>query len=159
MVKHFMFDVDGVLTDNLVFLSEEGHQIRQMNIRDGYAIKQALAKGYTVTIITGGNSDGVRKRLSKLGVSNIHSGIEDKITLFNEIIEKYDWMIEEVLYLGDDIPDLEVMRAAGVACCPEDAVQQVQDISDYISPLKGGKGCVRDIIEKVLKLNNDWPST
>lgn len=157
MVKHFMFDVDGVLTDNLVLLNEAGHQIRKMNIRDGYAIKKALSLGYTFTIITGGNSDGVRKRLSKLGVSNVHSGVEDKLTLFNEIADKHSWMIEEIMYMGDDIPDLQVMKKAGVACCPADAVQEVQDICDYISPRNGGDGCVRDVIEKVLKLNDDWP--
>ena len=155
-IKHFILDVDGVLTNNWVLLTEEGDQLRQMNIRDGYAIKKALAKGYTITVITGGSSDGVRKRLSKLGVANIHSGIDKKHELFEQLNIKNEWSVDEILYMGDDIPDMDVMRKVGVAACPSDAVSEVQSICDYISPLNGGMGCVRDIIEKVLTLNDDW---
>lgn len=157
-IKHFIFDVDGVLTNNWVLLTEEGDQLRQMNIRDGYAIKKALEKGYSITIITGGSSDGVRKRLSKLGVANIHSGIDKKHDLFDQLNIKNSWALEEILYMGDDIPDIEVLKKVGMSCCPADAVMEVQDICDYISPVKGGMGCVRDIVEKVLTLNDDWMS-
>ena len=155
-VKHFVLDVDGVLTNNWVLLTEEGHQLRQMNIRDGYAIKKALAKGYSITVITGGSSDGVRKRLSKLGIANIHSGIDKKHELFDQLNMKNEWNLDEVLYMADDIPDLKVLEQVGVACCPSDAVMEVQNICHYISPVKGGMGCVRDVIEKVLTLNDDW---
>lgn len=155
-VKHLIFDVDGVLTDSQLLLTEEGHMLRSMNTRDGLGIKKALGAGYSIAIITGGSSNGVRIRLSKLGVSNIHSGIKDKKEILNTLKTQHNWETEDILYMGDDCPDFPVMKEVGCAACPNDAIAEIKAISDYISPLNGGHGCVRDVIEKVLKLNGDW---
>ena len=155
-VKHFIFDVDGVLTDSQLLLTEEGHMLRSMNTRDGLGIKKALAGSYSVVIITGGSSNGVRKRLSKLGVSDIHTGIKNKIEILETLQKQHSWETDEILYMGDDCPDYPVMQSVGCAACPSDAIPEIKAISDYISPFRGGHACVRDVIEKVLKLNGDW---
>jgi 3-deoxy-D-manno-octulosonate 8-phosphate phosphatase (KDO 8-P phosphatase) len=155
-VRHFVFDVDGVLTDSNLLLTENGELLRTMNTRDGYALKAALHQQFSVLIITGGESDGVRKRLSRLGVSNIHTGIEDKLTVFREIIQANQWDPTQILYMGDDLPDLEIMREVAIPCCPADAAEEIKALSVYTSPHAGGRGCVRDIIEKVLKIQGKW---
>ena len=155
-IRAFVFDVDGVLTDGSLMLTDDGHMLRSMNIKDGYAMQLAIKKGYKVWIISGGKSDGVRLRLSKLGVQEIHTGIESKKELLHNIALTSNTEFRTVLYMGDDIPDYAAMKACGLLCCPNDAVAEIKQIASYISPFGGGKGCVRDVIEKVLKLNGDW---
>lgn len=155
-IKLFVFDVDGVLTDGSIFLLDNGEQARQMNIKDGYALQLAIKKGYQIVIISGGNSNAVKMRLQKLGVENIFLGVHKKVEILLTFIAKNNFKNEEILFMGDDVPDLSAMQVAGVACAPADAVAEIKSIAHYISPIAGGKGCVRDVIEKVLKLNGHW---
>ena len=155
-IKTFIFDVDGVLTNSQLIILENGRLLRQMSTRDGYAIKEAIKYGFKVFIITGGKSTGVAQRLKNLGVTFVYSGIEDKMDAFEEILDAYEIDKDEILYMGDDLPDYEVMRQVAIPCCPADAAVEIKQLSRYISPMKGGEGCVRDVIEKVLKLNNKW---
>lgn len=155
-ISCFIFDVDGVLTDGtLLVMPQELH--RTMNIKDGYALKAAAAAGYKIYIISGGKSESVRKRLSDLGLTDIHLGIEDKKAKLRDLVERDQLHSSNVLYMGDDLPDYEVMQMCGLPCCPSDAVPEIKSISLYVSPLKGGNGCVRDIIEQVMRLHNKWP--
>ncbi|MFK5880558.1 MAG: HAD-IIIA family hydrolase [Flavobacteriaceae bacterium] len=155
-ITTFIFDVDGVLTDGTIQVSENGDMIRNMNIKDGYALKTAVDAGYKVCIISGGSSEGVRIRLKRLGLTDVYLGAHNKINQFEEIINKYHLKTNEVLYMGDDIPDYPVMKLVGLACSPKDAAPEIQSISHYISQKKGGKGCVRDVIEQVLKVQDKW---
>lgn len=155
-IKLFVFDVDGVLTDGNVLLTEKGEMSRCMSIKDGYALQLAIKKGYQIVIISGGKSAPVALRLKNLGVSHIFMGILDKKEVLATFMAEEQIAAEEVLYMGDDMPDIAAMLVAGLACCPADAVAEVKVISAYISPKEGGKGCVRDVIEKVLKLNDNW---
>ena len=155
-VRTFVFDVDGVLTDGSLLATEDGQLLRKMNIKDGYAIQLAIKKGYKVWILSGAKSEGVKLRLQKLGVQDVHIGIEVKKELLQEIALSSQTAYESVLYMGDDIPDYAAMQLCWLPCCPADAVPEIQGISKYISPYKGGEGCVRDVIEKVLKLNGHW---
>ena len=155
-IKLFVFDVDGVLTDGSILLLENGEMVRTMNVKDGYAMQLAIKKGYEILIISGGASEAVRLRLERLGIKNIILAVKNKKEILSNFLAKNNFANEEVLYMGDDIPDVLPMQIAGVACSPADAVQEVKAIANYISPLNGGSGCVRDVIEKVLKLNNDW---
>ncbi len=156
-IETFIFDVDGVLTDCSVLIMENGQLLRTMNVRDGYAIKMALRHGYRVAIITAGRSQGVELRLKALGVEDVLSGREDKAAAFAELVKKYEINPRKTLYMGDDLPDRETMLKVGFAACPADAVREIRQISNYVSPFKGGSGCVRDVIEKVLRLNGHWP--
>jgi 3-deoxy-D-manno-octulosonate 8-phosphate phosphatase (KDO 8-P phosphatase) len=155
-VRHFIFDIDGVLTDGTLQVHSDGSLLRTMNIRDGYALQLAIRKGYTVSIISGAQGEGLQKRFAGLGISDYHLGISDKLQKLEEVsrIGKLD--LQRTLYMGDDMPDITVMQAVFLPCCPADACPEVKAISRYISPEAGGRGCVRDVIEKVLKLNGDW---
>ena len=155
-ISTFVFDVDGVLTDGGVLLLENGLQARRMNIKDGLALQMALKNGYRVIIISGGTSEPVIHRLQYLGLKEIHLGLKDKQKFMEGILEQYGLTWQEVLFMGDDLPDLAVLQLAGLPWCPADAAVEVKKISKYISPLNGGYGCVRDVIEKVLKLNDHW---
>jgi 3-deoxy-D-manno-octulosonate 8-phosphate phosphatase (KDO 8-P phosphatase) len=155
-VTTFVFDVDGVLTDGSVILLEDGLQARTMNIKDGLALQMAVKNGYKVMIISGGSSEPVIRRLQYLGLEEVHLGLKDKLKFFEGIKERYGLQWNEVLYMGDDLPDLPMLEKVGLSCCPADAVAEVKATSKYISPVNGGKGAVRDVIEKVLKLNNHW---
>lgn len=155
-IKAFIFDVDGVLTDGSITLMPDGEHVRIMNIKDGYALQLAVKKGFKVAIISGGKSENVRKRLNELGVTDIYLGSHTKIETFNEFIELYAITPEEVLYMGDDIPDYEVMKIVGVPTCPADSAPEIKEISIYVSQIKGGKGCARDVIEQVLRVQNKW---
>jgi 3-deoxy-D-manno-octulosonate 8-phosphate phosphatase (KDO 8-P phosphatase) len=157
-VRAFVFDVDGVLTNNEVLVAENGDLLRTMHIRDGQAIKWAVQKGYAVCIITGGRSEGVVKRLQTLGVQQIYSGQSDKLPVFQQFIREFRLSNLEVCYMGDDLPDLPPMRKAGLPACPNDAMPEVLEAAHYVSPFNGGGGCVRDIIEKVMKLRGDFPA-
>ncbi len=155
-VKCLVFDVDGVLTDGtLIVMPDE--LIRKMNIRDGFALKTAVEAGFVVAIISGGKSESVRTRLQKLGITEIHLGVEYKTETMKEVLRKYNLKNEDVLYMGDDIPDYEVMKVIGIPCCPADATADIKNISMYVSHVKGGEGCARDVIEQVLRLNGKWP--
>ena len=155
-IKTFIFDVDGVLTDARVLVLEDGTMLRQMSIRDGYAIKQAVKEGYNVCIITGSQSEGVRKRLEGLGIEHIYIGVEEKLKVFEKYIRENNIDEETILYMGDDVPDYGVMRRVGFPTCPRDAAPEMFELAKYVSPCGGGEGCVRDVIEKVLKLNGHW---
>ncbi len=155
-IKAFMFDVDGVLTDGSVTLMPDGEQVRMMNIKDGYALQLAVKKGYKVAIISGGRSELVRDRLNGLGVMDVFLGAHTKMVQYEELLLKYDVKPHEVMYMGDDIPDYEVMRHVGIATCPRDAAPEIKNICIYISDKNGGKGAARDVIEQVLKLQGNW---
>ena len=155
-VRTFLFDVDGVLTNNQVLVMEDGKLLRHMSIRDGYALKRAVQTGFRVAVITGGKSQGVRERLRNLGVTDVYMGYQEKMEAFQDYIDLYDIDPEEILYMGDDIPDYLPMRKVGLPACPADAVPEVMAIAKYISPYKGGQGCARDVIEKVLRLHGKW---
>ena len=155
-INTLIFDVDGVLTNGMVTIMPDGELIRHMNIKDGYALKTAVDNGLNVCIISGGKNEGVRTRLANLGIKDIYLGAHDKIKQYNELVEKYNLTPDNVLYMGDDIPDFPVMKLVGMPCCPNDAVSEIQKISKYISDKKGGEGCVRDVIEQILKVQGKW---
>src|SRR5688572_5800063 len=155
-ISTFVFDVDGVLTDGTVLVLEDGLQARRMHIKDGFALQMAEKNGYRVLIISGGNSPQVIQRLEKLGISNVHMSVLDKKAFLVEYMAENKLKQEEVLYMGDDLPDIPAMSVVGLPCCPADAVNEVKEFVQYVSPISGGKACVRDVIEKVLKLNDHW---
>ncbi len=155
-IRCFVFDVDGVLTDNrVVVMPNELHRI--MNIRDGFALKEAVDSGYHVIIISGGKSESVRTRLANLGIKDIYLGVKDKTVQLDEVKKMYGLKTDEILYMGDDIPDYYVMQQVGVPTCPNDAVHEIRELCTYVSPFNGGGGCVRDVIEQTLKLHGKWP--
>ena len=155
-IKTFIFDVDGVLTNSNLLVTEDGHLLRTVNTRDGFAIRTAIDKGYNVYIITGGGSEGITKRFSGLGVPLIFSKVKDKKSTFEQLVAEYNLNTKEILYMGDDLVDYEVMEQVGLPVCPSDAVPEIISLSQYVSHLEGGKGCVRDVIERVLKLHDNW---
>lgn len=155
-ISTFIFDVDGVLTNGMVTIFPNGELVRKMNVKDGYALKMTVSTGYNVCIISGGTNEGVRMRLQGLGITDIYLGVHNKIDVFEEYLEMNNISAEHVLYMGDDIPDIPVMKKVGLATCPKDAAPEIQQISKYISQKKGGNGCVRDVIEQVLKVQDNW---
>ena len=155
-ISTLIFDVDGVLTDGSVFVTEAGDQCRTFNTKDGYALQLAVKCGYRVCVITGGKSQGVILRLNSLGVTDIFSGAQVKTEIFANYMAEHKLQPTNVMYVGDDIPDLEVMKLVGLAACPADAVPEIKAVAHYISPALGGRGCVRDVIEKVLKVRGHW---
>ena len=155
-INTLIFDVDGVLTNGMVTIMPDGELVRHMNIKDGYALKNAVDKGLNVCIISGGKNEGVRTRLANLGIKDIYLGAYDKIKQYNELVDKYNLKPENVLYMGDDIPDFPIMKLVGMPCCPNDAAPEIQGVSKYISDKKGGDGCVRDIIEQILRVQGKW---
>ncbi len=155
-IKAFIFDVDGVLTNGMVTVTTDGQLIRHMNVKDGYALKAAVTNGYKVCIISGGSNEGVRKRLANLGIEDIYLGAKDKIKQFQMFTEKYNLEADAIAYMGDDVPDYPVMRLVGLPCCPKDAVREVQQVAKYISDKKGGEGCVRDVIEQIMRVQQTW---
>lgn len=155
-ITTFILDVDGVLTDGRMLIAESGELLRSMNARDGYALKAAVVKGYKVCIITGGRNEAVRQRLNDLGITDVYLNAADKTGFMQEYMTKNQLTAAQVLYMGDDIPDIPVMKMAGLACCPQDAVPEVKAISHYISHRNGGDSCVRDVIEQVLKVHGKW---
>lgn len=155
-VKCVVLDVDGVLTNGNILVTEEGNQLRTFNVKDGYAIQYAIKKGLDVFVITGAKSEGVRARFEGLGVKETFLGISDKLSVLNSLLEKYNYALEDVLFVGDDMPDYICMQNVGVAVAPADAVEDIKQISQYVSKFKGGEGVVRDIIEKILRLQGKW---
>jgi 3-deoxy-D-manno-octulosonate 8-phosphate phosphatase (KDO 8-P phosphatase) len=158
-ITTFIFDVDGVLTDGTVLVLENGLQARRMSIKDGYALQLAIKKGYRLLVISGAAASPVIDRLNKLGITDIHMGLSDKKAFIKNFISNKNLSADQVLFMGDDIPDLSAMSVVGLPVCPADAVMEIKEVSKYISPLNGGCGCVRDVIEKVLKLKGDWQHT
>lgn len=155
-IDTLIFDVDGVLTNGIVTVYPDGQLLRKMNIKDGYALKAAVKAGLRVCVITGGKSEGVKTRLENLGVTDVYLGAKNKINQFNELVEKYNLNPENIMYMGDDIPDYPVMAKVGMPCCPNDAVREIQRISKYISDIKGGEGCARDVIEQIMRVQGKW---
>jgi len=155
-ITTFIFDVDGVLTDGTIFVTEDGRQSRAFNIKDGYALQLAVKCGYNVCTVSGSRSKSAVYRLNSLGVKDVYMGIHTKIEKLKIYLEEKSISPENVLYMGDDIPDLEAMKHVGLPVCPADAVEELKAVSMYISPYAGGKGCARDIIEKVLKIQGKW---
>ncbi|NLN30653.1 MAG: HAD hydrolase family protein [Bacteroidales bacterium] len=155
-IKAFVFDIDGVLSLQTIPLKTTGIPSRTVNLRDGYALQLAVKKGYKVAIISGSNSKDYLKRLKMLGVKDIYLNSRSKTRHYNHFREKYKLENSEILFMGDDIPDYQVMKLAGVPACPSDADSEIKQVAAYISDRPGGSGCVRDVIEQVLRLHNNW---
>jgi 3-deoxy-D-manno-octulosonate 8-phosphate phosphatase (KDO 8-P phosphatase) len=155
-ITTIMFDVDGVLTDGKVLVMESGEMVRNIYSKDGYAINRAVAKGYRIAVISGGNNLAVKNALARNGVTDIFIREHDKLVCYNEYKDVHSLSDENILFMGDDLPDYEIMSRAGVAACPYDAVSEIKGICQYVSPYKGGEGCVRDIIEQVMKVQGNW---
>ncbi len=158
-IKGFVFDIDGVLSLQTINLNSFGVPNRTVNLRDGYALQLAVKKGYCIAVISGCNSNEYRKRLKLLGIKDIYLNSRSKLDHFNDFLKKHNLKTSEVLFMGDDIPDYEVMKAAGVPVCPADADSEIKQVASYVSDKKGGEGCVRDVIEQVLRLHNNWMNT
>lgn len=157
-IKAMAFDVDGVLSADTIPLHPSGEPMRSVNIKDGYAIQLAVKMGFKIAIITGGNTEAVRKRFAALGVEDIYMSSAIKIHDYVKFRDKHQLLDHEILYMGDDIPDIEVLHKCGLSCCPRDAAHEVKQIAKYISYAKGGYGCGRDVIEQVLKTHGKWMS-
>ena len=155
-INTFIFDVDGVLTDGTVALFGNGEQVRKMSSRDGYSMQYAKKKGYKIAIISGGSSKGVKERFDYLGINDVYLACSNKLKAFNDLVEKYDLNTEHILYMGDDLPDWEVMKKVGLPTCPRDAATEIKEIAKYVSPFIGGGGCVRDVIEQTLRVQCKW---
>lgn len=157
-IRGLAFDVDGVLTNNQILMAPTGELLRQANTRDGYALHQAVLAGVPIAIITGGNSQSLVKRYADLGIQYIYTSAQDKVACLEEFCTCNNLSPKQVMYMGDDMPDLQVMQHVGLPCCPLDACAEVQNIARYISPYRGGEGCARDIVEQILKLQGQWPA-
>ncbi len=155
-ITTFVFDVDGVFTDGTLLITNDGEMLRKMSVKDGYALKTAITKGYNVCIITGGTNEGVKKRLEGLGVTAIYLGAHLKEIPLQEYLTKNSIDLKNVLYMGDDMPDIPPLMMVGLSTCPQDAIPEVKAVVKYISHKKGGDTCVRDVIEQVLKVRGDW---
>ena len=155
-IQAVIFDVDGVFTDGSVQLFPDGSVVRTLNSRDGFAVQYAARKGLAMYVITGGNSKQVKERLEALGIRRVILSAADKWDVFQHLAIEESLQAETVLYMGDDLPDYEVMQQVGMSACPEDAASEIQQLADYISPLAGGKGCVRDLLEQVLRSKGQW---
>lgn len=158
-INTFIFDVDGVLTDGTIMVTTEGEMYRTMNIKDGYGLKDAVEKGYNVCIISGGNNEGVRVRLQNLGIKDVFLGAHNKTQILEGYLKEKGVDRKNILYMGDDLPDYEIMQEVGLPTCPQDAVPEIKSISKYVSHKKGGKGCVRDVLEQVMKVQGKWGVT
>lgn len=154
-ITTFIFDVDGVLTNNQVFLMN-GEVVRSLHSKDGFILQLAAKKGYKIFIITGGNSEQVKDRLLHSGVMEVHLKSSDKLSVYHSICERHQLRDEEILYMGDDIPDIPVLKKVGLSCCPQDAVSDIKAIVHYQSPILGGNGCVREVMEQVLRVQGKW---
>ncbi|WP_455590691.1 KdsC family phosphatase [Bacteroides sp.] len=157
-IKALAFDVDGVLSADVIPLHPSGEPMRTVNIKDGYAIQLAVKKGLHIAIITGGRTEAVRQRFAGLGVPDLYLGSAVKIHDYRDFRDKHGLADDEILYMGDDIPDIEVMRECGLPCCPKDAAPEVKSVAKYISYADGGYGCGRDVVEQVMKAQGKWMS-
>ena len=157
-IKALVFDVDGVLSAETIQMSEEGLLVRTLNTKDGYALRLAVTEGLHVAIISGAREEAIRRRYERLRINDIFLGSSVKTASLQQLLDKYNLSLDEVLYMGDDIPDYEVMKQVGLPCCPADAAPEIREISLYVSHRNGGYGCVRDVIEQVLKAQGKWMS-
>ncbi len=155
-VKGFVFDVDGVLSSTVQQLTLDGETVRTVSVKDGFALMAAISKGYSFGVITGGNTIDVINRCKRLGIKYLYTGIFDKLPCFYDFLEKNNLKAEEVIYVGDDLPDYPAMIKAGIPVCPNDAAPEIKAISKYISDRKGGDGCIRDVIEQVMRAQGTW---
>ncbi len=155
-VKAFVFDVDGVLSSQVISLHPSGEPMRTANIKDGYVMQLAVKLGYKMAIITGGNTEAVRKRYLNLGLTDVYTGVSEKLPVFEKWLEKNQLSADEILYMGDDLPDYPIMKRVGIPVCPSDAVEEIQSLCKYISHKAGGEGCVRDVMEQVLRAHGQW---
>ncbi len=155
-ITTIVLDVDGVLTNGDVFLDSSGQMLRTMNTRDGFAMKTAIDKGYKICVITGGNSPQVKKRLNYLGIYDVFLEVKDKMAVLKKYLKKNKITFEQILYVGDDIPDYEPIKHASIGVAPNDACEEILAIADYVSHKNGGRGCVREILEQVMKIRGDW---
>lgn len=155
-ISAFVLDVDGVLTNGTLLLTEAGEQLRQFNIKDGYALQLAVKKGFKIAVISGAKSKGVEARIKGLGIKDVFLGVDSKPEVYHDFLNSSGLSSGQVLFIGDDIPDLQLMKLAGLSACPSDAVEEIKALADYISPRKGGDACVREILEKVLKIQGCW---
>ncbi len=156
LITTFILDVDGVLTDGTVYVFDSGEQVRSMSIKDGFALQLAIKKGYRILVISGGNSPAVIARLKKLGITDIFMNVIDKKAMLDQYMQDHGLKKEQVLYMGDDIPDYVAMKTVGLPAAPADAALEIRKIAVYVASEKGGKGCVREVMEKVLRLNGHW---
>ena len=155
-VTTFIFDYDGVMTDGTVYMDSNGDPLRTSNVKDGYALQLAGKLCFHVAVISGAVVTNITRRLNMLGVKDVFTGVPDKVVKLKEFMEQYHLTAEQIVYMGDDIPDLKVMHMVGVPACPADAAEEVKTISRFISDRPGGRGCVRDIIEQTLKAQGKW---
>ena len=155
-IRAIIFDVDGVLSAETITLNAEGEPLRTVNIKDGYAIQLAIKMGLRIVILTGGKTSSVRLRYEGLGVEDVYTGCAVKIETYESFLQKYGLADEEVMYMGDDIPDLEIMRRVGCPVCPKDACPEIKEVSIYVSDRNGGYGCGRDVIEQTLRAQGKW---
>ncbi|MDQ7949479.1 MAG: HAD-IIIA family hydrolase [Pedobacter sp.] len=155
-ITTFIFDVDGVLTNGSVLATESGELLRSFNIKDGYALQLAKKKGYHICIISGSTGKAMEQRFANLGLTDVHLGVGHKMEVFEAYLAKHQITPDQVLYMGDDVPDHEVMKAVGIAASPLDAVDEIKQVAHYISPRKGGDAAARDVIEKVLRVQQNW---
>lgn len=157
-IKAIIFDVDGVLSASTVGMDSDGMPLRTLNIKDGYAIQLAIKMGLHCAIMTGGSSEAIRKRYAYLGMTDIFMKCAVKLQTYERFLAQYHLVDDDIIYMGDDIPDLEIMQRVGCPCCPSDACTEVKNVSVYVSPFDGGRGCVRDVLEQVLKAKGLWLS-
>lgn len=158
-IKAFVFDIDGVMTNGVFQVGADGKPVRNLNSKDGYAIQLAIKKGFTVAVISGGSCEGVKASLKRLGLTDIYMRAAHKMDAWNDLLAVYEHQglkAENILYMGDDIPDYHLIQEAGVGCAPADAASEIRAMAQYVSPKKGGQGCVRDVIEQTLKLQGNW---
>jgi 3-deoxy-D-manno-octulosonate 8-phosphate phosphatase (KDO 8-P phosphatase) len=155
-INTIVLDVDGVLTDGTLLVMPGGLMVRRMNIKDGYALQLAVKKGYHIAVISGGDSAEVKDRLQKLGIIDVYMKVQDKLSVLNEYMILNGLDLATTAYMGDDIPDYEVMKVVGLPACPADAAVEIKSLSAYVSPVNGGAGCVRDLIEKIMRVRGDW---
>lgn len=155
-IKGFIFDIDGVMTNGKVYVLEGQEPLRVMNIKDGYALRRAVEEGYPVVVISGGHSKAAKIRLERLGIEEVFISVTNKIELLDALVQLNQWDLSEFVYMGDDMPDLEAMSICGFKACPKDAVDELKEIATFISTKDGGEGCVRELIEKVMKVQGKW---
>jgi len=156
LINTFIFDYDGVLTNGQIITLPDGESLRSANVKDGYALQLAVKKNYKIAIISGGYAVSTIKRFESLKIVDVFLSVDNKMEVFNQYLKDNSLLPENVLYMGDDIPDYDVMKLVGVAACPADAVEEIKQIAHYISHQKGGEGCARDVIEQVLKIQGKW---
>lgn len=155
-IQLFAFDYDGVFSSGTILLMPDGSQVRSASVRDGFAVQWAAKQGVAIALVTGGKEPAVEQRLRGLGVQHIHLGANDKLAVVTQLAADLEVPFSAIAYMGDDLPDLPVMRAVGLAACPQDAVPEIRAVADYVSPFAGGAGCVRDVLEQYMKLHGIW---